>query len=402
MTIDSTSPRSRRALLGAGLGAIAATAASALAGSSVAEASNPVLLGAGNTETTATGITNSTANGTALTGVANSGTSARGILGQSSAGHGVEGASTTGIGVLGHSASRGVQGNSSSGTGVYGISTYGAGVRGQSSGYYGVAGDSPAGGVYGHSSSYDGVHGVADWQSAAGVWGENTSTSYGYGIRGRAAGTYGFGVLGEATAANGVGVQGGASGAGSVGVAGEQGNGASYSGYFYGDVHIDGTLTNPAPIIQMDHPDAPADRYFQRAPVAAFELLSTISGNTVTGADGRVTVKVPLLFARYHTDVRYQLTPLGHSTDLHVAVELDGRGRFVIAADQYGLRVSWQLTGVRSDPAALRQPLRVDATKPVRYRGRYVQPSLYGQPRSRSLIAPRPAPKHPRAPRRSR
>ena len=44
------------------------------------------------------------------------------------------------------------------------------------------------------------------------------------------------------------------------------------------------------------------------------------------------------------------------------------RGSFTIAADQPGLEVSWQLTGVRSDPAALKQPLRVDAAKPARYR----------------------------------
>jgi len=104
-------------------------------------------------------------------------------------------------------------------------------------------------------------------------------------------------------------------------------------------------------------------------------------------------VRVPLLFARYHSDVRYQLTVIGPLASVSVAQELDARGRFGIASDKPGLRVSWQLTGVRSDPSALKQPLRVDAVKPARYRGRYVQPALYGQPRSKSQIAPRPQPR---------
>ena len=107
-------------------------------------------------------------------------------------------------------------------------------------------------------------------------------------------------------------------------------------------------------------------------------------------------MKLPVLFPRCHTDICYLFTPFGPAHEFYFRQELDARGRFTIAAAQPPLEVSWQLTGVVGDPAGLKQPLRVDAAKPARYRGRYVQPALYGQPRSKSLVAPRPQPRTPR------
>ena len=134
--------------------------------------------------------------------------------------------------------------------------------------------------------------------------------------------------------------------------------------------------------------------------MGSFEQVSVIGGNTVTGPDGRATIKVPPIFARHHRDVRYVLTPVGRAApDLHVARKLDARGRFTIAADGPSLEVSWQVTGVRTDPAAVRQPLRVESRKPVRYRGRYLQPALFGQPRGRSLVPPPEIHGRPKAPR---
>ena len=501
MAIDTTGPRTRRALLGAGLGAVAASVVASLGHPEQAAAASSVVLGATNDATTptvirdnandsaavaisgrVTHVTGSTAsagvkgqddgtNGTGVAGYATNGTTARGVYGQSTAGRGVEGASSTGIGIYGHSPSgKGVQGNSTSGVGVLGVSasgyglqgtstsswairgdSVGGGISGHSSGGigvsgqsgsapgvqgtsisdYGVLGDSPAGGVFGRSTNDNGVFGQTASGLASGVYGENTSPHGGYGVAGRSSST-GAGVLGDSAVVNGTGVYGnsiGDTGSGVYGTAdgangfavygratadggsaiyGQQDFFAAWAGYFLGAVTVTGTFTSPAPIIQLDHPDAPADRYYQRVPVGSFEQVSVIGGNAVTGTDGRVTVKVPLLFARYHTDIRYQFTPFGPAQQLYVARELDTKGRFVIASEQPGLRVSWQLTGVRSDPAALKQPLRVDAAKPARYRGRYIQPTLYGQPGSKSLVAPRQQPRpagpshHRKAPPRPR
>ena len=451
MAIDTASPRSRRALLGAGLGALAATAVSALGGSAIADASSSVVLGGSNAETTTTAINNTASssaavaisgrvthatgsaasagvkgqddgtNGTGVAGYAN-GATARGVYGQSTAGRGVEGASAIGLGVFGHSPSgKGLQGNSTSGTGVLASSSSGSGVHGASTSGDGVWGESPHNGVFGHSSSGTGVFGLSHAAFGSGVYGESTAPN-GNGVTAVAYGDSGFGVFANAAGASGVGVYGDATGDYAQGVYGQTTgrfasaiygentvvNGYGYAGYFLGNTHTTGTTSAPISRMVVDHPDAPADRYYQQTLVGSFEQVSTVSGNATTGADGSVTVKVPPLFARYHTDVRYVLTPLGRAPDLHIAQKLDSNGRFTIASDVPGLEVSWMLTGVRSDPAALEQPLRVDAAKPGPYRGRYIQPALYGQARSKSQVAPRPQPRragparHPKAPVRPR
>ena len=103
--------RSRRALLTAGLGALAATAVRGMARPDAARAHDPqdVLLGGDNSATTTTAITNSangsavvsatTITGTALYGITDSGTAA--VYGDSNSATAVVGNSYTGTGVYG-------------------------------------------------------------------------------------------------------------------------------------------------------------------------------------------------------------------------------------------------------------------------------------------------------------
>ena len=98
MATDTSTPRSRRALLGAGLGAIAAAVAGALGRPAAAEAAeiNAVILGQDNTAPTPTKIT--TTDRIAIQGVS---TSDVGVLGASTSSDGLFGASTSGTAVRG-------------------------------------------------------------------------------------------------------------------------------------------------------------------------------------------------------------------------------------------------------------------------------------------------------------
>ena len=252
MAIDPTSPRTRRALLGAGLGAIAATAASALGSSGIADATSSVVLGGTNIETTPTIIRNTAAstaavaisgrvthatgsttsaglqgqddgiNGTGVIGYATNGATARGVYGQTTAGRGVEGASATGIGVYGHSTSAaGVRGNSTSGIGVLGASNSG----------YGVWGDSPAGGVYGHSTNGNGVRGTST--NDDGVYG-----SGGYSGVSADGGSYGVVGYGGPTGVYGSGATQGLYGSGNT--YGLLAYGSSYGAFGHGYVGVQG------------------------------------------------------------------------------------------------------------------------------------------------------------------
>ncbi len=325
----------------------------------------------------------------------------------------MHGSATTGVGVLGTGTSgRGVRGSSSGNDGVFGNSTSvdsGSGVHGVSP-RYGVLGESASGeAVRGDSASGMGVHGlgqygvfgngdktgVTGYGGPTGVFGFGQDTGV-YGSANDTAGVYGSGpagVFGSTVHIGGNGVYGQALAADGFGIHGYMGPNAALAGYFAGDIFVTGLINGAAAQLRLDHPDAPAERWYQQALVSSFEQVSVVGGNAVTGADGTVTVQVPRLFARHHRDVRYVLTPVGAAAVPYVARRLDARGRFAIAADRPGLEVSWQLTGVRTDPAATKSPLRVDVAKSRRHRGRYAQPALYGQPRSKDLED------RPRAPR---
>ena len=200
MAIDVTTARSRRAILAAGLGGLAASLASALGhpAPSRAAAGDPVLLSAGNlTAAGKTIIENEATNndalvavafgtGTALageteTGIGVYGTGGIGLKGYSASGYGVHGISTSSDAVHGESGTHyGVYGTSTSQAGVYGDSANHPGVVGHSDNSIGVSGSSPNGtGVYGSSGLGPGVSGYSNATNRAGAVGQSGGDSTG-------------------------------------------------------------------------------------------------------------------------------------------------------------------------------------------------------------------------------
>jgi hypothetical protein len=209
MALDTASYRSRRAILAASLGGLAAVAANAIGRPAPVSANDPndVVLGQPNTATMTTEITNPDGNedvfhassggsGIAVAGFSTSGLAIQGVSGSNT---GVTGSSETLIGVHGYTLATtypAVIGRSlANGPGVYGYSggdelaptaPVKTGVYGratQDAGSIGVAGQSTAGrGVQGMSESGRGVSGLA---------------TSGLGVRGFA--TTGIGLSGEAS-----------------------------------------------------------------------------------------------------------------------------------------------------------------------------------------------------------
>jgi hypothetical protein len=64
-------------------------------------------------------------------------------------------------------------------------------------------------------------------------------------------------------------------------------------------------------------------------------------------------------------------------------------GAFVIAGGSSGVRVSWQVTGVRQDAWALANILEVELDKPESERGFYHSPEAFGQTMTSSVHWPR-------------
>jgi hypothetical protein len=147
---------------------------------------------------------------------------------------------------------------------------------------------------------------------------------------------------------------------------------------FNADVEVNGTLTADDKNFAVDHPLDPANKYLLHTAVESAERLTVYSGNAILDDAGRAEVPLPEWFDAVNTDVRYQLTCIGRPGRVHIAEEA-GDGHFTIAGDPPGLKVSWQITGVRNDAWAQAHPFATERDKPDQERGHYRHPALYGQ-----------------------
>ena len=193
MAIDSVSPRSRRAILAASLGGLAATVLTRLGGPESVRASNGTSIILGNSPSApldGTGINEAngptaiyTASGTGFQATSPVGIA---LIGESTSAVGVYGSSTSAVGTWGQSSSSiGLYGQSGTNIGVQALSNANdrPGVAGQSHGNStGVEGYSGTG-SFPAAKAKTGVYGYAGQDKASrGVYGESPA---GHGIHGR-------------------------------------------------------------------------------------------------------------------------------------------------------------------------------------------------------------------------
>jgi len=99
-------------------------------------------------------------------------------------------------------------------------------------------------------------------------------------------------------------------------------------------------------------------------------------------AAGRETM--PAYFAALNREFRYQLTAIGAPANLYVAQEIKGN-TFKIAGGKPGMKVSWQVTGVRQDAYAEKHRIKVEEEKTGEERGTYLHPEAFGQPKEKGV-----------------
>jgi hypothetical protein len=442
--VGTRSKRSRRELLTAGLAATTGVVAQAALGARPVGAAtgDPAILGVGNNATSRTIVRNSAAaaDAVAVMGIVSTaitGTWTAGVVGRSNAsgGNGVRGESGPG------STARGVWGTSPAGRGVYGEATN---TSGSTFGVFGIARSDAGTGVFGSGGRYGvrasggeiGVYSTADTiavQAAGnlhGVYATTTSTA-GAGVfaagprfavraNGGEYGVYGIsdqsGVFGEGGAGvAGLGTAYGVHGAsrdyalyGQGGSYGAYGQGSRYgvwgwsingqAGHFSGDVQVLGDLTKSGGGFLIDHPGDPANRTLAHSFVEAPERLNVYRGTVTLNQRGGATVRLPPYDPLLNRDHHIQLTAVGApAPNLHVARAVRN-GRFAIAGGAPGQAVYWIVTGVRKDAWARTHPLRVVRAKKRSERGRFLNPTELGQPRSSAIdhVARPPRPRRAR------
>ena len=244
-----------------------------------------------------------------------------------------------------------VDGGSS--TAVYATSTAGIGT-------YAVSGSNAA--VYGYSSDDYGVDGRSF--NSIGVYGQSYSSG----------GMWGTGPY--------IGVQGNSTGSDANRQAVRGDNGGSATGYaklFYGNTWTVGTLYKNAGAFRIDHPLDPANQYLNHSFVESPDMKNIYDGVATLDASGAAVVELPAWFEALNEDFRYQLTAIGApGPNLYIAQEIKDN-QFAIAGGAPGMKVSWQVTGIRHDPYAEANRIPVEQDKAADERGSYIYPAGYGE-----------------------
>jgi hypothetical protein len=270
------------------------------------------------------------------------------------------------------------------GVAVFADARSGSGVHARTLGSNGV-------GVYGialaTSGDTKGVYGQSGSPAGAGVVGEAYATSGStHGVLGRTYSPIGRGVEGIAVGTSGV----------NYGVYGTNSSTAGYAGYFQGRLHVTGTLSKGAGSFKIDHPLDPENKYLYHSFVESPDMMNVYNGNVLLDERGEADVVLPEWFEALNRDYRYQLTPIGApGPGLHVAQEIE-ESAFRIAGGSPGLKVSWQVTGIRQDAFAEAHRIPIEEEKPDEERGTYLHPSEHGVGGERGLDHRR-EPARPRA-----
>jgi hypothetical protein len=199
----------------------------------------------------------------------------------------------------------------------------------------------------------------------------------------------------DTTAAN-TGVSGTADGPNGTGVIGEADNGANAAGVwgisssglageFSGDVSVTGNISKSGGSFKIDDPLDPANEYLYHSFVESPDMKNIYDGVATLDSTGSAVVQLPGWFSALNRDFRYQLTCIGGFAPVYISTEVNNN-QFSIAGGKPGMRVSWQVTGIRQDAWANAHRIPVEQAKPANERGYYLHPELEGAPPEKNII----------------
>lgn len=263
--------------------------------------------------------------------------------------------------------------------GVIALSDQDFGVWAQQAGGSGSAPVAPPA-VFANADSSAGVFAISGNGTAA--IGFSLSPDLGIGVLGEAdnAGINSYGVAGISLADDGNAVYGETDGLGGVpwAIWGNAFSANSVAGHFDGDLEATGDLNIVgAKNFMIDHPLDPVNKILYHHSIESPDVMNIYNGNIVTDANGDATIQLPDYFSVLNIDFKYQLTCIGTFAQAIVAEEISNN-QFAIKTDKPNVKVSWQVTGVRNDPA-------MQVNKPVLERekkgyevGKYLCPEGYG------------------------
>ena len=157
-----------------------------------------------------------------------------------------------------------------------------------------------------------------------------------------------------------------------------------YAGEFDGNVLVFGNLAKLAGSFKIDHPLDPANKYLYHSFVESPDMMNIYNGVAILDASGEAVIQMPEWFGSLNRDFRYQLTCIGGFAPVYIAEEL-ANNQFKIGGGRDGMKISWQITGVRQDAWANAHRIPVEEMKNDRERGFYLAPQLFGASAEKSI-----------------
>jgi hypothetical protein len=154
-----------------------------------------------------------------------------------------------------------------------------------------------------------------------------------------------------------------------------------------GDLAVPGDIdVTGAKHFKIDDPLDPANKYLYHTSVESPDMMNFYNGTTVLDSKGEAEIRLPDWFEALNRDFRYQLSCIGGFAPVYVAQEIENN-TFRIAGGTSGLKVSWQVTGIRRDAYAEAHPSPVEVEKPAGERGHYLHPELFGASQDQAIGA---------------
>jgi hypothetical protein len=151
----------------------------------------------------------------------------------------------------------------------------------------------------------------------------------------------------------------------------------NFAGDFQGSIFVKDGSYQPAAATFIDHPMDPANKYLMHSSVQSSDMKDIYDGVATLDAGGEAVIQMPEWFGALNRDFRYQLTCIGGFAPVYIAGEL-ANNQFKIGGGREGMKISWQLTGIRQDAWANAHRTPVELEKPDREKGFYLHPELYG------------------------
>ena len=155
---------------------------------------------------------------------------------------------------------------------------------------------------------------------------------------------------------------------------------------------MSGSVSKSGGSFKIDHPLDPANKYLYHSFVESPDMKNIYDGTVTTDGGGTAVVTMPAWFHALNTDFRYQLTTIGQPAQAWIGSEITN-GSFTIKTSKSGVKVSWQVTGIRQDAWASAHRIPVEADKARADQGHYIHPELFGhtgEPGIAEMHHPRP------------